>query len=134
MSQPADAPPEEWRPRTDAGARKLIERIDRLEAKLEGLVTHKHLLIWAATTALVIVGGAWTVTNAAAQSAKDDVRQLAAAPMARVAEVETSFKEHIRASDAKHEEHRRDNLGIYKYLTTRQRTPRLDKAAAELAE
>lgn len=49
--QPENAPPEQWAIRTDAGARKVIDRIDRLrgelevlKAELEHAVTHKQLI------------------------------------------------------------------------------------------
>lgn len=67
---PTEPGPEEktgWVVRTDAGARKIIERLDTMRveiAKVEASsVRWDRLIIILGSAATVIVGGAWNVSN-----------------------------------------------------------------------
>lgn len=84
-SQPPRSTAADWVPRTDAGARKVVDEIRELKTKIEGFddtlsdfekslgqyVTYKWLITIAGVLALVIVSGAWVVTNASATRAED---------------------------------------------------------------
>lgn len=77
----ADQPPgSTWIPRTDAGARKLIERIDGLSSKIEAtnvrmgdFVTHAKLYLTIGTAAGLVVGAAWYVSKANADEGRADI-------------------------------------------------------------
>lgn len=140
-NQPPGANPSEWVPRTDAGARKLIDRIDRWaekfderldvverdverhKAQQEGNVTHRALLVWAASAAVVIGGAVYTVMRAGVAEAKEAADTTAV----RVAQQADSLKLEIERTNARLDELQKDVRALYRASRTRQREPRLER-------
>lgn len=131
-------PPSDWIPRTDAGARKLIERLDRYErsqsealssvtarlsaleggsaalrAEVTGKVSWRDIITIVGSAAVITIAGAWAFTTGRLE--KSDSMQ--AAQLKRVED------ELVRV--------RQENAAIVKFLIEGQ--PRL-KVAAELKQ
>lgn len=78
-----------WLPRTDAGARKLIERIDKVSDEVRGLtvevlgvsaesvhfVTYAKMYLTIGTAAAIVVGSAWYVSR---QNIEEGAQQISA--------------------------------------------------------
>lgn len=133
MAEDDDSPPqlpaprEFWLPRTDAGARKLIERIDIVRAEIEDVhkalekyVTHKHLLGIAAGFAVAVISAAWMITKAESASAK-----------AAAVEVRSDLKEHIAEEKQANKELQvsmeRRTKAIYEHARTKRRQSLLEQ-------
>jgi hypothetical protein len=127
------APPESWAPRTDAGARKLVQRVDDLRGDLKAYVTHRELLAWALSAAVVLVGGAWVVVRDGVQRADDAATRAAVAAKSETARTEADLERHEKAHRAELEairqellDGREDIKGLYRYLLSGKRQARLE--------
>lgn len=119
VSEPDKAAVTDWQPRTDAGARKLIDRVDAIASKLDARIRAtdedvselrkalnrrlKHKVGWLGIISLLLtVGGAVIafVVNAAGRNA-DDVRQVRSETAAQVLQVRTETAERLNRFEAK---------------------------------
>lgn len=129
--QPTHADPSEYIPRTDAGARKLIDRIDELNETLGDVaskiavieassVTHKTMMQWVGGAALSIIVGAWVVTETFVDSAIRPVRT-------DVEAITTDIDILKKDNAAINREVREDIRELYKANRSKRRSPRLER-------
>lgn len=132
--QPPGVPPQQWLPRTDAGARKLIDRIDDLadkldvvdqkvgfvEARASGWVTWERLTLLLGTAAAVIIGGAWTAAKASAEAKAKELE-------ARFELVAQELRAAKRAQEEGLLEVRRDVRALYEATPRKTKQQRLER-------
>ncbi len=97
-------------------------------------MTHKALLGWALTSAVIIATAAWTVTSSAAGDAKEAASEAVRTSAASVQALKVEVQENKKAADASASELRGDVQAVYKYLVTRRRQTRLEDPEAAVVE
>lgn len=95
-NQPDAAPQDAWVPRTDAGARKLIQRVDDLRKEMRAHITHAQAL-GAILAALGVLGGAmaWTLSESKthAQAVRSELHHHEEAHRGEVKDLKNEVRE-----------------------------------------
>lgn len=143
--QPRGARPDEYLPRTDAGARVLVGRMDQqnkaiaeLHSELDDLrtevrgyrehtVTHKGMIGWVGVAAVVIVSASWAVTTRSV----DQAEKVGTKAETAVASLKTEVAANKTHADAQTIEVRKDLQALYQFLATRRKQSRLEMALEE---
>ena len=136
--QPPHSPPEQWAARTDAGARKVVGRLDELADELDELrtevrayrehtVTHTGMIGWVGAAAITIVTAAWVVTTRSV----DQVEKVGTKAEAAVSTLRVEVVDNKRAASAEVIEVRKDIRALSEAIFTRRRQPRLETALDE---
>jgi hypothetical protein len=145
MNQPPGAPPADWKPRSDDSTRAVMQRLGKLEVKIEECmdaltdlqVEVKHTVSWKllvpmlATAALVIIGGAWTLTKGAVAEAKEAAVRAEAAAHTDVKMLREEVIANKKAAEDGLVEVQKDVRSLYKYLLTGRAQPRLEAKVDE---
>lgn len=131
--QPPGAPPEQWVRREDTHTRKIIARVDGLKTEialvktsLEHHVSHRGLLLIAGSFAVIVVSAVWILASTAVVDSRKAADVAAAMSTNAVQELRGQVEENKQRSELGLTEVQMDVRGLYNYLLTRQRQPRLE--------
>jgi hypothetical protein len=141
MSEETPPPPPFLERRVDLGSREVIKRVNALAEKvsdigdeiivvrtqLDGTVTHKQLITWLASAAFVVVAASWTVVGLSVAKAEHAAERVEVSAASIRAEVAANKRE----AEAGKAEVQKDVRGVYDYLLTRKRQPRLESAVGD---
>lgn len=131
MKELPPEPKSTWVVRTDAGARKIVERLDALREHQKHLVSWQSLITILGAAAVVVVGAAWVLNLRTEAAAEGSAKAVGARLDSHIQESNAAHQAQAAKLERVEERVTVGIQGVYRAVLTRQRQPEIEAMAEE---